>query len=138
MKRLGPKSLFLILLAHLCAVGLVGHLGAAEPENRPEAVDSGDHIRPILSQHCFGCHGPDEKKREGDLRLDVDSDVFVDRGGYSVVVPGSSEESELFLRITSKDAEFRMPPPKRAEGLSPDQIELIGRWIEQGARWEEH
>src|SRR3954447_323941 len=73
----------------------VGSATAAEPGR----VDFARQIRPILAESCFECHGPDPKGRKGDLRLDSRDDVFADRGGYRLVVPGNPEESELVARI---------------------------------------
>ncbi len=100
---------------------------AAEPR-----VDFHRDIRPILSDNCFQCHGPDEQQRKADLRLDI-------RGGAAaVVVAGKPDESELFLRITAGSASKRMPPPKSGKKLTDKQTELIRKWIEQGAAWSEH
>ena len=101
------------------------------------AVDFAGDVRPILAEKCFACHGPDEKKREGELRLDQREAVFADRGGYFTVVPGSLEESELWLRAAEPLVEDRMPPPE-SEALDEEEFELLRRWIEEGAVWEEH
>jgi mono/diheme cytochrome c family protein len=95
-------------------------------------------IRPILSGACFQCHGPDEKQRKAHLRLDRKDGAFADLGGYFAIVAGKPEESRLLQRITSTEPEERMPPPKSGKKLSPQQIELLRRWIEQGAPWSEH
>jgi hypothetical protein len=95
-------------------------------------------IRPILSDACFGCHGPDANKRKADLRLDTKDDAFADRGGYSLLVPGNPQQSVLHQRITSQDSKKHMPPPKSAKKLSAGQIDLIRRWIEEGAKWPKH
>jgi hypothetical protein len=67
-------------------------------------------IRPILSENCFQCHGPDENAREAELRLDTREGLFADRGGYQAVVPGDLGKSDLFYRITSDDPDEIMPP----------------------------
>jgi hypothetical protein len=95
-------------------------------------------IRPILSDRCFQCHGPDSAKRKAKLRLDTEDGVFADRDGQKVIVPGSPDKSELYRRITAADANERMPPEKAGARLSPGQVNLIRRWIEQGANWEKH
>ena len=87
-----------------------------------QAVDFNRDIRGILSENCFACHGPDANRRKGDLRLDVEDDVFADRGDYQVVVPGDTEESELYQRLISDDESYAMPPKestasRRAETL---------------------
>ncbi|HLW64261.1 MAG TPA: PSD1 and planctomycete cytochrome C domain-containing protein [Gemmataceae bacterium] len=111
--------------------------GAAEPA--APGIDFGRQIRPILSENCFACHGPDEKKRQHDLRLDTKAGALgrLREGGYAIV-PGKPLESELVSRITETDAAKRMPPAASHKTLTPAQIELITQWIGQGARWSEH
>ncbi len=105
--------------------------GAAEP--LPEVVRFNQDIRPILSNNCFLCHGPDEGRRKGKLRLDVEA-----AAKEEVIVAGKLLESELWARITATDAEKRMPPLKSKKELTPHQIALIKKWIEQGAKYEGH
>jgi len=100
-------------------------------------VDFTRDIRPVLAEKCITCHGPDEKSRKGKLRLDRRQDVFEDRGGYFTIVPGKPKESELWLRMSDDFPEDRMPPPE-AESMSDDELELLRRWIEEGAVWDEH
>lgn len=95
-------------------------------------------IRPILSNACFQCHGPDEKQRKADLRLDQKDSAFADLGGYFAIVPKKPEQSRLIQRITSKDPKEAMPPPKSGKKLTPEQVELLKKWIEQGASWGTH
>ena len=101
-------------------------------------VDFNRDIRPILSDICFKCHGPDEEPRQGELRLDTQEGLLGDRDGKPVIIPGKIQESELFRRITSGDPDERMPPVDSKLSLSPRQIELIGRWIGEGAEWKQH
>ena len=101
-------------------------------------MDFDREIRPILSEHCYACHGPDQKARKADLRLDRKEDAFRDRGGYAAIVPGKVEESELIARITSGDPDEMMPPPKFKKRLDAKQIELLRRWVAEGAKWEGH
>ena len=103
-----------------------------------EPVDFNRDVRPILSEHCFACHGPDAARREADLRLDTRDGLFDDRGGYAAVVPKQPGESELIARITSNDDFMRMPPADGGKPLSPQQIATLRRWVEQGARWQGH
>ena len=119
------------------AVGCVALLPIASA-SEPGRVDFDLEIRPILSDHCFQCHGPDEQQREADLRLDVAEQVFADRGEYSVVVAGNRDQSELYRRITSTDEDERMPPVGTKHKLTRQQIERLGQWIEQGAPWKDH
>ena len=116
------------------AITASGLASAAEP--RP--LEFNRDVRPILSDHCFQCHGPDEKQRKAELRLDIESGALAERDGSRAVVPGKLSESELFQRITSRDENERMPPPKFARQLSAEQIGVLKRWIEQGAGWQKH
>ncbi len=96
-------------------------------------------IRPILSNYCYTCHGPDEKKRQTELRLDrQESSTVKLNTGIIAVIPGNSAESELFQRIISTDATERMPPPDSGKTLSPEQIKLLKDWIDGGAVWQGH
>ena len=90
-------------------------------------------IRPILSDKCFYCHGPDESHREADLRLDVE-----EAAKDYAVVPSEPDDSELIARITSDDADERMPPAESGKTLTQSEIELLRRWIEQGAKYQGH
>lgn len=106
-------------------------------ECRSTEIDFDQDIRPLLSDACFQCHGPDENSREADLRLDVRESLFADRE-IATVVPGSPDESELFQRITSDDPETRMPPPDSGKELTEKDKDRIRQWIAGGAEWETH
>src|SRR5262249_30029448 len=86
-------------------------------------------IRPILSETCFQCHGPDKNKRQADLRLDTAEGSRQDLGGHAAIVPGKPEASELIARITSKDADTRMPLAGSDLKLSSKQIATLRQWI---------
>jgi hypothetical protein len=101
-------------------------------------INFGRDIRPILSENCFFCHGPDEKKREADLRLDEEVSAKRDNQGTTAVVPGHPEKSALIERITSTDPDEVMPPPKLHKTISPAQVALLKEWIKQGAQWGKH
>lgn len=101
-------------------------------------VEFSRDIRPILSDICFQCHGPDENHREADLRFDDPEDVIADRGGYAVVVPKSRDKSELWNRISSDDVDLVMPPADHPKRLTDHQIELLGKWIDAGAEFQGH
>ncbi len=103
--------------------------------NAAPAIDFNRDIRPILSDNCFKCHGPDEKERKAKLRLDVRDEAL---GHGEAIVPGKSSESELIRRISAEDAAERMPPRKTGKRLTPRQIELFKHWIDQGAKYAEH
>ena len=101
-------------------------------------VDFGLDVRPILSDACFRCHGPDEKARKAELRLDQKEGIFRTKDGVTVVTPGKLAESELVTRITSDDPDEQMPPPKANRRLKPEEIELLKRWVAEGAKWGGH
>ncbi len=126
-----------LLLASLFASGGVQSKAA----ELPEQIDYNWHIKPILSDRCFFCHGPDDQTRHAGLRLDTREGLFAALE-YSeashVVLPGKPEESELFLRVSSQSDWTRMPPLDSKLTLTADEIELLRRWIEQGADWKEH
>ena len=126
------RSLIAAILFALASVSVV----RADTKDVP--VSFNRDIRPILSEFCFQCHGPDAKQRKADLRLDSDEQLFVDRDGHRVLVAGDPAKSELFRRLTSTDADEQMPPASLGKKPTPAQIELVRRWIEQGAKWEKH
>lgn len=96
-------------------------------------------ILPLLSDNCFKCHGPDEANRESDLRLDKHESALVKLdSGSAALVPGNSKQSELFRRITSTDADLKMPPEDSGKKLTDTQIALIKKWIDGGAEWSGH
>ncbi|WP_417380650.1 DUF1553 domain-containing protein [Gimesia sp.] len=96
-------------------------------------VDFSRDIRPILSNNCFFCHGPDEKHREADLRLDTKAGAF-----ESAIIPGNLKASALIERILSDDPDMQMPPAESGKKLKPAEIELLKQWVQQGAAWQEH
>jgi len=103
-----------------------------------KAVDFNRDILPILSDNCFTCHGPDEPARKAKLRLDTKEGTFRERNGVVITVPGKSGVSELYRRIVSTEETEVMPPPKSKKKLTPVQIDLIKRWIDEGAHWSRH
>ena len=114
------------------------------PAVAPAAVTSGQvsfnrDIRPIFSDTCFQCHGPDEAKRKSGLRLDDrGSAIKPAESGEIAIVPGKPEESAVLKRLVSTDADEVMPPPKLHKTISPEQIALVRKWIEQGAEYQGH
>ena len=109
------------------------------PSTFSQEIQFNRDIRPILSNKCFLCHGPDEKKRKADLRLDLRTGAVADLGGYAAIVPGKPGESELLARIAHDDPDEIMPPPKAKRGqLTASEIALVHRWIEQGAPYQGH
>jgi len=136
------------LLAALSAAPWI--LGTAEPGPPPSGTVLGEHpstgavrydrdVRPLLSDRCFRCHGPDPAERRAGLRLDVFDGATADLGGTRAIVPGDASASELIRRVTSDDPDERMPP---ADGhkprLTPDEVDRVRRWIDAGAVYEEH
>ncbi len=103
-----------------------------------QAVEFNTHIRPILMQHCTSCHGG--VKAAGDVSLVYRDAVEAvgKKSGRRIIVPGRPEESELIARITSTDAERRMPPADHAPALAPEKVALLRQWIQEGARWQDH
>jgi hypothetical protein len=130
----GPHSrpavgLSLLLVALACP----SPVGAA-----PDTPSYNREIRPILSEHCFSCHGPDPASRKADLRLDGFEAASADRGGYATLVPGDPDSSELVYRIESNDELEVMPPPGSHKALTEDQKRLLRDWVASGAAYEPH
>lgn len=110
-------------------------------EEMSQEISYNFHIRPILSDNCFICHGPDENKREAGLRLDMAEFAFnalEEKPSAYALVPGKPESSEVFLRISTKDNEKIMPPPDSKLMLTDHEVKLIEKWISQGAEYEPH
>lgn len=116
-------------LALLCAVGRAG----AE-----DLVSFERDIRPVLSENCFQCHGPDPASRKAGLRLDVAESALAERDGRRPIVPGNSAEGELVRRVTSADPDDRMPPPETGKSLTGEQVARLRAWIDAGATWSAH
>jgi len=103
-----------------------------------EEVDFNRDIRPILSDICFKCHGPDAAERQTELRLDTQEGLFGNVEDVRIVVPNHPDKSELYRRLVSDDPDERMPPPDSKLVLSEQQVASVRAWIEQGAKWEQH
>ncbi len=123
----------------ICLVCLGLFLSAASADNsKPSptfSVDFNREIRPILSDNCFACHGPDENQRKAKLRFDTKEGAFAKPG---VITPGAASKSRLYQRISSKDRDSVMPPASSGHKLTEKQIETVRRWIDEGARWNDH
>lgn len=107
----------------------------------PEVVDFNFHIKPILSDRCFKCHGPDEATREGGLGLHTETHAFAALGkaeDHYALVPGDPEKSTLIHRIFTDDPQEVMPPPESNLSLTDHEKALLRRWVEQGAEWKKH
>src|SRR5262249_5944181 len=124
-------------LAGLSALAMCGLPGShcGEKIHRAPGEFNRD-IRPILSNTCFVCHGPDNNLRKAKLRLDQEKHGQKKRGDYRIFVRGKPEKSELYLRMSHADVKQRMPPTKHRIQLNKEQIELIRRWIEEGGKYE--
>jgi mono/diheme cytochrome c family protein len=110
-----------------------------DPATAGAAIDFNRQIRPLLSENCFACHGPDENKRKAKLRLDTKQGAFAPlRDGGFAIVPGKPGESRLIERIAAEEDARRMPPVKSGKRLTAPQIDLLRQWIAQGAPWSTH
>jgi hypothetical protein len=118
----------LVFAAALCLV----------PGARADALRFNRDIRPILSENCFACHGPDANARKAKLRLDVAEDGPGYKGAYSAIVPREPEGSSVLARILAEAMDERMPPPETEKHISPQQAEVLRRWIAEGAEYEPH
>ena len=117
------------MIKPLRALLICGFTLSAATSAQAEPIQFNRDVRPILSDACFQCHGPDKAKRKAKLHLDTEE------GARSVLAPG---ESELLKRLTTSDKSKRMPPPSAAVTLTPKQIETLTQWIKEGAKWEKH
>ena len=103
-----------------------------------EKIDFNRHVRPILSDNCFACHGFDAKHRKADLRLDVPEGAFAMTDGVQAIRPGDSDASALIQRILTQDEDEIMPPPDSHKKLTKDQIALLKQWVKEGATYRKH
>ncbi len=127
-----PRSHRLALLLGVAALSLFARDAASAGD-----IDFSRDIRPILVEKCYSCHGPDETKREGELRLDFEADVFAERDA-ATIVRGKPEESELYRRLISEDEDELMPPADSGKVVSDKQKALLKKWIAEGAEWRVH
>jgi hypothetical protein len=104
----------------------------------PAPIDFNRDIRPILSENCFKCHGPDPANRQAGLRLDQRDEAFSKHPAGTPLVPGKPNSSRVWLRISSANPALRMPPPISGKSVTAHQKDLVRRWIEQGATWTQH
>jgi mono/diheme cytochrome c family protein len=150
MKR-SPDSVGYPLTVLALAGALVSIATIRADEGQPQAaaavsasserpIDYNWDVRPILSDNCFRCHGPDEKGRQVNLRLDTAEGAYaaLRRAGTHAIVPGKPDESQLIFRVTHQNAALRMPPRTTNKVLSPEQVEILRRWIAQGAEYKPH
>ncbi|MFZ9660742.1 MAG: PSD1 and planctomycete cytochrome C domain-containing protein [Chitinophagaceae bacterium] len=146
VKSIFNKASSIITMLSILIAGVVyfilGKASAGESdEGIPEIVDYNYHIRPILSDKCYKCHGPDAAKREAHLRLDTEEGAYKaleDDPGKHVIVKGDPIQSELYQRIIATDTSVLMPPPSSKLALTEREKKLIHKWIEQGAVYKKH
>lgn len=131
-------------IAGLTLIAILFYLTACHTDRNPlvvGAIDFNYQVRPILSDKCFKCHGPDANKREAGLRLDMKDAAYAelpeDSGKYAIV-PGSLESSQLYHRIMTTDSSEMMPPPESNLALTEEEKVILTRWIEQGAAYKPH
>ena len=115
-------------------------LPSASPNaSAAKVVDFNREVRPILSKNCFACHGSDEAKRAKGLRLDVRGPAMKPlKSGETAIVPGDPDSSDLVARISEEDDTLRMPPRKAGNRLTPVEVDVLTRWVQQGAKYDEH
>ena len=125
-------SLFLLSTSFVVAQTSVQAADGARP------VSFVRDVRPILARNCFACHGPDEKRREADLRLDTREGALAKHDGRQAIVPSDLTASQLVKRIVSTNDDEQMPPKDSGKSLTPDQIDILKRWVAEGAAWGTH
>ncbi|WP_114747936.1 PSD1 and planctomycete cytochrome C domain-containing protein [Pleomorphovibrio marinus] len=129
-------TLLIGILLHAC-----GNAGDKINTQIPDRVSYNFHIRPIISDNCFACHGPDANKREAGLRLDTEDGAYAalkENPEKHAIIPGKPLESMVFTRISSEDPNQMMPPPESNLKLSEREKQMIRKWIQQGAKYEKH
>src|SRR5439155_25936816 len=139
-KQTASHAVVLAGLVLVAVTSLSSDAAAAGPDRAASkgSIDFSRDILPIFSDNCFKCHGPDEKARKAKLRFDTKDGAFRVKDGTAVIVPGKSAESELYRRLTTGDPDDLMPPPESNHKLTARQIELVKRWIDEGAPWGRH
>ena len=136
----------IIVFLFLCVIGFASFYFIScnnlKAKNKERQISFNFQVRPILSDKCFNCHGPDANKRQAGLRLDIAEEAYKalkEHPRAHAIVPGKPEESELFLRVSSTDTACMMPPASsHLPSLSESEIAVIKKWIEQGGKYETH
>lgn len=132
------NSLSVKLLAALCLITAL-EMTIPQVASASEKLQFNRDIRPILSNSCFQCHGPDSAKREAGLRLDQrEAAVAQTASGVQPIVPGDHAASEIISRILSDDPDLKMPPPESGKSVTPEQLATLKRWVSEGAEYEAH
>ena len=136
MRVTGVSPRALLFVATCFAVALAGHAAARAQENQSaRSISFNRDVRPILAENCFACHGPDESRRKSLFHFDTREGAFAKSG---IIVPGSAATSLLIQRITAPDPARRMPPRDSGYALTTTQMDLLRRWIDEGAKWDSH
>jgi len=130
------SSRFILTRIFAAVFFVVGFQASTAPAET--TIEFNRDVRPILSNKCFACHGPDKGQRKADLRLDVEKEAFAEREGRRAIVAGKIGDSELYKRITHSSKRKKMPPEKFGKSLSQGEIDILRKWIEQGASWQSH
>jgi Protein of unknown function (DUF1553)/Protein of unknown function (DUF1549)/Concanavalin A-like lectin/glucanases superfamily/Planctomycete cytochrome C len=148
MQRFDTQTLRALICFAACLFGLAAltcqparavQNAAASSAASSRRIDFGRDIRPILSDKCFACHGPDALNNKSPLRFDTEAHAFADLGGgRRAIVRGHPEQSELVRRITAEDESLRMPPVYSTHKLTKPEIERLTLWVSQGAEWQQH
>ena len=135
---LNSKMARFAVLKMSCACVFALLLAFTNAASADEKVDFNREVRTVLANSCFTCHGPDSAERKAELRLDTLVGATRDLGGYAAVVPGDAAKSEIIARLKSDDPDLRMPPADSGKQISPEQIEVLEKWINQGAEYRGH
>jgi hypothetical protein len=121
-----------------CLYAFVGLDSETSAQQIPQTIQFNRDVRPILSASCYECHGPDSSHREAELRFDQPESATANRDGHYAIKPGDVAHSELWSRVNSTDADVRMPPPDSNQQLTSQQVVILKKWIEQGAKYQRH
>ncbi|WP_448633813.1 DUF1549 domain-containing protein [Pedobacter panaciterrae] len=140
------RRLFYLLLTFFAIVYIIQACNSSSSnqvaeEQLPDSISYNFNVRPILSDKCFICHGPDANKRQADLRLDIAEEAYKalkENPSAHALVPFKPNASEVFLRISTKDTAYMMPPKSSNLKLTANEISIIEKWIKQGAKYEKH
>jgi hypothetical protein len=139
MNHLLPRRAVFVLAGLGVFAGPAAAQSPAPKAGAPPAINFSRQIRPILSENCFACHGPDNKARKARLRFDTKEGALRKlRSGGFAILPGKASASELIARVTAADPSEHMPPARSGKKLTTEQIDLLRHWIDQGAPWSEH
>ena len=135
------RACLLLILAGFGFLIIIEACNSSARDNSREKISYNFDIRPILADKCFSCHGPDANKRQAGLRLDIAKeayDALKEHPGAHAIIPFKPDSSQVYLRISSVDTSMMMPPPASNLKLTAQEIELIKKWISQGAAYERH